>query len=53
MTTATNELRDDELDIVSGGASKTDPGDDDDRMSGGELAALILFGAGAVAGILR
>ena len=29
-----------------------DPGDDDDKMSGGELAALILLGAGAVAGIL-
>ena len=32
--------------------SRTDPGDDDDKMSGGELAALILLGAGAVAGIL-
>jgi len=32
--------------------SKTDPGDDDDKMSGGELAALLLLGAGAVAGIL-
>jgi phage baseplate assembly protein gpV len=31
---------------------KDDPGDDDDKMSGGELAALILLGAGAVAGIL-
>ena len=31
---------------------KNDPGDDDDKMSGGELAALILLGAGAVAGIL-
>ena len=31
---------------------KDDPGDDDDRMSGGELAALLLLGAGAVAGIL-
>ena len=29
-----------------------DPGDDDDKMSGGELAALLLLGAGAVAGIL-
>ena len=28
------------------------PGDDDDDMSGGELAALLLLGAGAVAGIL-
>lgn len=32
--------------------SRTDPGDDDDKMSGGELAALILLGAGATAGIL-
>jgi hypothetical protein len=32
--------------------SRTDPGDDDDKMSGGELAALILLGAGAAAGIL-
>ena len=32
--------------------SRTDPGDDDDKMSGGELAALLLLGAGAVAGIL-
>jgi hypothetical protein len=31
---------------------KDDPGDDDDKMSGGELAALLLLGAGAVAGIL-
>src|ERR1043166_1062420 len=31
---------------------KNDPGDDDDKMSGGELAALLLLGAGAVAGIL-
>ena len=31
---------------------KDDPGDDDDKMSGGELAALILLGAGAAAGIL-
>ena len=45
-------LQDDELDIVSGGDARTDPGDDDDKMSGGELAALILLGAGAVSGIL-
>jgi hypothetical protein len=32
--------------------SRTDPGDDDDKMSSGELAALLLLGAGAVAGIL-
>jgi len=32
--------------------AKTDPGDDDDRLSSGELAALILLGAGAAAGIL-
>lgn len=32
-------------------ASK-DPGDDDDKLSGGELAALLILGAGAVAGIL-
>ncbi len=31
---------------------KNDPGDDDDKMSSGELAALILLGAGATAGIL-
>ena len=31
---------------------KDDPGDDDDKLSGGELAALLLLGAGAVAGIL-
>jgi hypothetical protein len=31
---------------------KNDPGDDDDKMSGGELDALLLLGAGAVAGIL-
>jgi hypothetical protein len=31
---------------------KNDPGDDDDKMSSGELAALLLLGAGAVAGIL-
>lgn len=32
--------------------AKTDPGDDDDKLSGGELAALLILGAGAVAGIL-
>jgi hypothetical protein len=32
--------------------AKTDPGDDDDRLSSGELAALILLGAGAAAGII-
>lgn len=32
--------------------AKTDPGDDDDKLNGGELAALLLLGAGAVAGIL-
>ena len=32
--------------------SHSDPGDDDDKMSSGELAALLLLGAGAVAGIL-
>jgi len=32
--------------------AKTDPGDDDDLLSGGELAALLILGAGAVAGIL-
>ncbi len=31
---------------------KNDPGDDDDKMSSGELAALLLLGAGAVAGII-
>jgi hypothetical protein len=31
---------------------KDDPGDDDDKMSGGELAALLLLGAGAIAGII-
>jgi len=31
---------------------KNDPGDDDDRMSSGELAALILLGAGATFGII-
>jgi len=30
----------------------TDPGDDDDLLSGGETAALLILGAGAVAGIL-
>ena len=33
-------LADSELDAVSGGDARTDPGDDDDKMSGGELAAL-------------
>ncbi len=32
--------------------AKTDPGDDDDLLSSGELAALLLLGAGAIAGIL-
>ncbi len=32
--------------------AKTDPGDDDDKLSGGETAALLILGAGAVAGIL-
>jgi phage baseplate assembly protein gpV len=32
--------------------AKTDPGDDDDKLSRGELAALLLLGAGATAGIL-
>ena len=32
--------------------AKTDPGDDDDKLSSGELAALLLLGAGAIAGIL-
>ena len=27
---------------IVGGDARTDPGDDDDKMSGGELAALIL-----------
>ena len=31
---------------------KDDPGDDDDKISGGELAALILLGAGATAAII-
>jgi ferric-dicitrate binding protein FerR (iron transport regulator) len=31
---------------------KDDPGDDDDRLSDGELIALILLGAGAAAGII-
>jgi hypothetical protein len=30
---------------------KNDPGDDDDKMSGDELAALVLLGAGAVAAL--
>ena len=30
----------------------TDPGDDDDKLSGGETAALLILGAGAIAGIL-
>ena len=34
-----DELDDAELDAVRGGA-RTDPGDDDDKMSGGELAVL-------------
>ena len=34
-----DELDDAELDAVCGGA-RTDPGDDDDKMSGGELAVL-------------
>jgi hypothetical protein len=40
-TSAANNrvLADSELDAVSGGA-RTDPGDDDDKMSGGELSAL-------------
>ena len=48
---APDMLQDNELDIVSGGDSRTDPGDDDDKMSGGELA-VILLGVGAVKGIL-
>jgi ferric-dicitrate binding protein FerR (iron transport regulator) len=32
--------------------AKTDPGDDDDKLSGGETAALLILGAGAIAGIL-
>jgi len=32
--------------------AKTDPGDDDDLLSGGETAALLILGAGAIAGIL-
>ena len=35
-----DELDDAELDAVSGGDARTDPGDDDDKMSGGELAVL-------------
>jgi hypothetical protein len=48
-TRAAPELQDNELDIVSGGDARTDHGDD---MSGGQLAALILLGGGAVKGIL-
>jgi len=33
--------------------AKNDPGDDDDKMSGGELAARLFLGAGAVAGRFR
>lgn len=36
--------QDNELDIVSGGHRYTDPGDDTDKMSGGELANLLLLG---------
>jgi len=32
--------------------AKTDPGDDDDLLSSGELAALLILGGGAIAGIL-
>ena len=32
--------------------AKTDPGDDDDLLSNGETAALLILGAGAIAGIL-
>jgi hypothetical protein len=32
--------------------AKTDPGDDDDKLSSGETAALLILGAGAIAGIL-
>jgi len=32
--------------------AKTDPGDDDDLLSSGETAALLILGAGAIAGIL-
>jgi hypothetical protein len=32
--------------------AKTDPGDDDDRLSDGELAALLILGGGAIAAIL-
>ena len=35
-----DELDDAELDAVSGCGARTDPGDDDDKMSGRELAAL-------------
>jgi ferric-dicitrate binding protein FerR (iron transport regulator) len=37
---------------ASAGTPMPKAGDDDDNMSGGELAALLLLGAGAVAGIL-
>ena len=53
-TNDTSEFRildDAELNAVAGGDSRTDPGDDDDKMSGGELAALLLLGVGAVSGI--
>ena len=32
--------------------ARTDPGDDDDRLSSGETAALLILGAGAIAAIL-
>jgi len=32
--------------------AKTDPGDDDDLLSSGETAALLILGAGAIAGII-
>ncbi len=32
--------------------AKTDPGDDDDLLSSGELAALVILGVGAIAGII-
>ena len=32
--------------------AKTDPGDDDDKLSSGETAALLILGAGAIAAIL-
>ena len=43
--TTSDMLQDNELDIVSGSGSQhryTDPGDDDDKMSGGELAGRTL-----------